>query len=249
MKKKSLILLSLIPFALSACESNAEKNKKLFITTSGNCISFLKDIYKTASGEDIWEYDLDFDCYDLKRDALGAMTIFYIFQSLVKDDSFPVVSNTLMFTYDGEDNYYRCYFNKRAKQFYIDHCQSHFNKYVSSVVGKKDYLTRVEAEYDFSSNTVNSISLYTTTLSPNDYSNADVDYMKITNSSFDKCYKNDYFYDDSNAEKCVNDFFKPFKETYEKARTIQGDLKEKIDNAKEQLYDEIDYYDYYIDVE
>ena len=248
MKKKSLILLSLIPFALSACESNAEKNKKLFITTSGNCISFLKDIYKTASGDDIWEYDLDFDCYSLKQDAVGVMTTIYIFQSLVKDDTFPVVSSTLMFTYDGEDIYYRCYFNKRAKQFFIEICESHFNKYVSSEAGKKDYLTRIEAEYDYSSDTVNSISLYSTALSPNDYSHAYVDYMKITNSSFDKCYKSDRFLDDSNAEKCVNDFFKPFKETYEKARTIQGDLKEKVEYAKEQLYDEIDYYDY-IDLE
>ena len=29
MKKRNLILLSLIPFALSACENEAEKNKKI----------------------------------------------------------------------------------------------------------------------------------------------------------------------------------------------------------------------------
>jgi len=240
MKKRSLILLSLIPFALSACENEAEKNKKIFDTASGNCVVFLKDLFKTS----VNRYNLSEEsmarsyCSTVMYHSYSCLQPLVIFKSLIDDNAVQATSNTYKIKKGDGYLFFRLNINKRAKRFYLDHCIS---ETISQHEGTVSYETfyRLDASYDYSTDTVKEISMKGAEYRNEYYKTERVSLIKLTNSNYDSCWDQQNECTEEESKKFLNDYVTPFKKTFAKAKENSEDYSEKFSKIVNDLYDEL----------
>lgn len=256
MRKKRLILLSLIPFAINACscDNKSDKNKKMFNIVCGNCMAFMKDIFLTADEYiDSSDHSLREYSSELQQDAYTVFGYLYIFQNLVQDGSLPVVSNTLAFDDEGETEYFRTRLNSKSNQFYIEYCftkeeQDNYgydydyyfgNSYAPYEIFNIEHYCRIDVSYNYSTNTVNEIRFNESTITNDNDDIADLTTIKYTNSFFEVCYDRENYFEDDTVENYVNKYVTPFKKTFSKAKKINVDFGDRMYELGDEIMEEL----------
>lgn len=244
--KKSNILISLVGLLITGCDSSASVNKESFDTVVDNCMAFLKEKYWQSF--DYVKKDIN-DIYDgyVRVTSGDMMKTFYAYKTLLNDGTFPITSKTLKFNNDDYTYYFRYYAKKRSERFYIEFCRAGETGACDDIdCGTVTYenFERYEIDYDYSTNTVNSISENSGHFYEHIYENDGVYYQnaKMINCDFEKCLDFSNVTDEQRTY-FIDDFVNPFKKTFKTAKEVPGDFTKRIRELYDEMFnEEMDWY-------
>ena len=248
--KKSNILISLVGLLITGCDSSASVNKECFDTVVDNCMAFLKEKYWQSFDyvkEDINDINYMYGG-DVRLTSADMMETFYAYKTLLNDGTFPITSKTLKFNNDDYTYYFRYYANKRSERFYIEFCRAgEAAACCDADCGTVPFerYERYEIDYNYSTNTVNSISENSGYFYEHIYENDGVYYRnaKMINCDFEKCLDFSNVTDEQRTY-FIDDFVNPFKKTFRTVKEVPGDYTERISELYNEMFnEEMDWYD------
>ena len=245
--KKSNIIISLVGLLITGCDSSASANKEYFDTVVDNCMAFLKEKYWQSF--DYMKKDGD-DMYDgyARITSGNMMRTFYAYKTLLNDGTFPITSKTLKFNNEDYTYYFRYYAKKRSERFYIEFCRAGETGACTDIdCGTVAYenFERYEIDYNYSTNTINSISENSGHFYEHIYENDGVYYqnVKMINCDFEKCLDFSNVTDEQRTY-FIDDFVNHFKKTFRTAKVVPGDYTERISELYNEMFnEEMDWYD------
>ena len=233
--KKIGVLLSLTSLLLTGCRS--DENKVYFNIVVDKCMPFLKEKY-LRYGDCLSTHENEHYGYDLRNTSIGFMMDFYAYQTLINDGTIPITWRTITYSRGSDTWYLRYYGDIKLNRFYIDYssvgevgrcCDAECGTMVS------EYFERIEIDYNYETNTVNSIADYSASCYEYSHKKSDVSYKnnKINNSDIETCLDRSKITDEERA-KCINEFVEPFSWTFAEALEID-DISGEISRLRREM--------------